>query len=161
MIKLRTLAGYASAVLLAASPAAADTLVATRPGLMCTSPDVLAKLTLPDGSSRIGTAGEKPGDKALRVSGGCIDIPPSARVTVQTTRRRTTIVTFDAGDGPRTFVVPNIDFGPVADAGPTPAGAAAGAPGAHPPDAQCMALGQRMAQGGRGTKQALTGCHAS
>ena len=99
-------------LVLVAAPALADTLVASRPGLMCTSPDALAKLTLRDGSSRAASPGAHPGDKTLKEEGGCIDFAAGANVLLQAARKNTSIVSYDAldGKGRRAFVVPNIDF---------------------------------------------------
>ena len=100
-------------MLLPGAQALADDLVASRTGLMCTSAEALAKLTLSDGSSRAASPHARPGDTTLEQQGGCIAIPPGAHVTLQIARRNTSIVTYDAEDGrgPRSFVVPNIDFG--------------------------------------------------
>ena len=86
---------------------------------MCTSADALAALTLPDGSNRAASPHARASDAALEQQGGCLAIPDGALVTLQTARRNTSIVTYDAGDGrgPRTFVVPNVDFA----SGPTSA----------------------------------------
>lgn len=95
-----------------ATPAFADQLVATRPGLGCRSLRALAVLTRPDGSSRIGTPQEKPGDAELKASGGCLDIPEGARAVIQKYWHHTALVSFDPGDGsgPRDLTVPTIDF---------------------------------------------------
>lgn len=96
--------------------ALADVLVAVRPGLMCSSPEALSRLTLPGGIDRTAAPGATPEDFEAKQQGGCTAIPPGARVAVQAARRQTSTVLFDAGDGrgARTFVVPNIDFSPVA-----------------------------------------------
>ena len=92
--------------------AAAQTMVATRPGLMCTEPGALATLTLPDGSNRGASPHARPDDEAIKHQGGCIDIPANARVSVHQRRINTSIVSFDASDGrgDRVWIVPNIDF---------------------------------------------------
>ena len=92
--------------------ATADTIVATRPGVMCASADALARLPLPDGSSRSASPAARPGDLATKLQGGCIDIPLGAQLPVQEARRQTSVVVFDPNDGrgARTFIVPNIDF---------------------------------------------------
>ena len=100
----------AAALLLLPGVAAAQSMVATRPGLMCVSPGALAALTLPDGSNRGASSRAHPDDEATKQAGHCIDIPPGARVTAQQRRINTSIVTFDPGDGARSFIVPNIDF---------------------------------------------------
>ena len=79
--------------------ATADTIVATRPGVMCTSPDALARLTVPDGSSRSASPAARPGDLATKQQGGCIDIPLGALLSVQEARRQTSVVVFDPNDG--------------------------------------------------------------
>lgn len=104
-------------------PAArADILVATRPGLLCASPDALAALTLPDGSSRAASPAARPADAATRRQGGCIDLAPGMRVDRRTAHRNTSLVFFDANDGrgPQPFTAPNIDFAP-AETSPNPA----------------------------------------
>ena len=96
----------------AAIPAFSATLVATHRGVMCVSPDALAKLSLMDGSSRASSANPRPEDLTAKQSGGCVDFGPGTQVTVVTSRKNTSVVTYDAGDGrgPREFTVPNIDF---------------------------------------------------
>jgi hypothetical protein len=105
----------ATPVAYAASSQAA-TLVAVRPGLMCSSPDALARLTMHDGSSRTASARARPEDFDVKRQGGCIDIALGAHVILQEARRQTSIVLFDAEDGrgPRSYIVPNIDFAPAA-----------------------------------------------
>lgn len=94
-------------------PAVADDLVAIKPGLICVSPDALAKLTLPDGSSRTAQINPSPADLALKQSGGCMDIIIGMRVSVVTARHNTSIVTYSlAGGQPQLYIVPNIDFQP-------------------------------------------------
>ena len=113
---------------LLAAPALADEMVDMRPGLMCVSPESLAKLTLPDGSSRTARAGATAEDLRIKDAGGCIDIPPGAKVLVMTKRRNTSIVSFnaDVGKGVETFIVPNIDF---ADGSPSPSSSSSSSPG--------------------------------
>lgn len=108
--------------------ALAGALVAVRPGLMCSSPDALSRLTLPGGAGRTAAPDATPEDFEAKQQGGCIDIPPGARVAVQAARRQTSIVLFDAGDGrgARAFVVPNVDFSPAAPLPAAPPPAAAG-----------------------------------
>ena len=110
---MRAILATGMVAILFGTGAHADTLVASRPGLMCTSADALAILTLPDGSDRATSPRARPGDLATEREGGCIPIPRGARVSVQTARRNTSIVTYDAGDGrgARSFVAPNVDFG--------------------------------------------------
>ncbi len=92
--------------------AVAQTMAASRPGLMCTEPGALAALTLPDGSNRGASPHARQDDEAIKQQGGCIDIPQDARVAVHQRRINTSIVSFDAGDGrgERDWIVPNIDF---------------------------------------------------
>ncbi len=94
------------------APALAGTMLAVRPGVMCASAEALSKLTLPDGSSRTAKSGARPAEIAEKQAGGCIDIPPGAKVEVVTARKNTSIVRFDAHDGrgDRVFIVPNVDF---------------------------------------------------
>ena len=112
----RTAAFAILTLALAAAPAAAraDLLRATRPGVMCTSPDALAKLTLPDGSSR--SAGNaSPAFQAIADAGGCRDFGVGRTVILLTARRNTDIVRGDTmtGDGVLgDFIVPGIDFAP-------------------------------------------------
>lgn len=124
----------AGTVLMALRPALAADMVATRPGVMCVSADALAKLTLPDGSSRSAVPRPRPEDLRTKAGGGCIDIPPRARVTVLEAFRMTSSVTFDPGDGGgrRAFTVANVDFAPVGDpaSAPSPASPAAASPAA-------------------------------
>ena len=126
---MRVLLATMMLALVPSGPVSAETLVAIRPGVMCTGADALAMLTRPDGSSRAANAGARPRDMAARQAGGCIDIPSGARVDVQQARRNTSIVTYDAHDGrgPGTFFVPNIDFAAGATAAiPVTAAPAAG-----------------------------------
>ena len=105
--------------LLACGGVHAESLVVVHPGVMCASASALAQLTLPDGSSRAG-----PGDVAVKQQGGCLDLVPGARVEVQSARRNTSIVRYDAGDGrgAQTYVAPNVDLGPGGTSGGAPAG---------------------------------------
>ena len=121
---------------LAGSALAQTALVAVKPGLMCVSADALSRLTLPGGGSRIGTSAERPADRAVKASGGCIDIPQGMTVFALSVRRQTSILAFDAGDGrgERRFYVPNVDFSP-----PGPLDA-------RDPNGSCQALGDRMSQ---------------
>ena len=79
---------------------------------MCRSAEALGRLTLPGGDSRTHAAVPRPEDLQLASSGGCIDIPPGARVTVRQAFRNTSVVTYGAADAP-SLVVPNADFRPV------------------------------------------------
>ena len=102
---------------LTASPAKADLLKAVRTGVMCTSADALAKLALPDGSSRSAAADAPPSINAIAQAGGCIDFPAGNIVVVQAARKNTSIVRSDTltGEGVLgTFIVPNIDYAPYA-----------------------------------------------
>jgi hypothetical protein len=92
-------------------PAWADDLIAIKPGLLCVSSAALAKLTLPDGSSRTAQSEPSPADLALKQSGKCIDITIGMRVSLVTARHNTSIVTYSLARGqPQIYVVPNIDF---------------------------------------------------
>ena len=110
------LAGLVFVLVLAtgfALPARADDngMAQLLPGLMCESPDALAKLTLPDGSSRA-ARNPSPQNLALKAQGKCIDMAGDVSATLVTRRRNTSIVTADPrdGKGTRTFYVPNVDF---------------------------------------------------
>ncbi len=112
------LATVLTLAVLAVLPAAAraQERTATRPGLMCASAEALAKLTLPDGSSRTASARPRPEDLRIKAEGGCLDLRPgSSRVMVVEAYHLTSKVTSDPGDGggARLFIVPNIDFEPV------------------------------------------------
>lgn len=93
-------------------PAAAQTLTAVRPGLMCTSAKALAVLTERDGSSRADSAKAKPGDAALKRRGGCIDIPPGAIVSLVRRDGNVSIVTYtpQPSRNRQFYFVPNVDF---------------------------------------------------
>lgn len=94
--------------------AAAEELVAIRPGIMCAAADALAKLTLPNGDSRTHAPSPRPGDLGIASAGGCIDIPPGARLTVQQAFRNTSRVIYAGPGAPPdgAMTVPNIDFQP-------------------------------------------------
>lgn len=106
--------------------ALADELVATRPGVMCVSADALARLTLPSGDSRTHAAAVTPETQSLAASGGCVEIKPGIRVTVQKAFKNTSVVTYRAAgaQNEQTFVIPNIDFA-TATGGVTPVAAQA------------------------------------
>ena len=94
------------------SPARAALLQAVRPGAMCVSPDALARLTLPDGSSRTAARNPSPAAAAIARGGQCFDFFPGKTVILMNARRNTSIVRADpSGDGVLvTVVVPSIDF---------------------------------------------------
>ena len=121
---------FAATLMLVCGAAKGQELVAIRPGVMCRSADVLGKLTLPSGDSRTHAA-SRPEDMALAASGGCIDIPPDARVTVRQPFRNTSIVSYGGPDAPP-YVVPNIDFQPDGSAHATGTAPPAAARGAAP-----------------------------
>ena len=117
-------AGWAAVAvaLLVAGVVRADDLVAVRPGVMCVSADALAKLILHNGDSRTHAPVPRPQDLAAAAGGGCIDIPPGARVAVQQAFNNTSIVTYDGPGAPPggRMIVPNVDFAP-AKGGEAPA----------------------------------------
>ena len=79
---------------------------------MCTSAEALAKLTLPDGSSRSALRGASPEYKRVAKAGGCVAIGKNIVVDTEAIRKNTSIVTyhpFDSIEEGR-FYVPNIDF---------------------------------------------------
>ncbi len=136
-------------VALATSPATAADLVATKPGVMCLSAEALGKLTLPGGDSRTHAPSPRGEDLAVAGSGGCIDIPLGARVTLQKAFRNTSIVTYDGIGGMTagTMVVPNIDFQP-ATAAEAPATVTQGGPAFPIPNGYAVA--QRVPAGDTG-----------
>ena len=98
-----------------ALPAKADLLRATRPGVMCTSADALAKLSLPDGSSRTAASNVLPAVEAIARAGNCVDFPVGNVVMLLNHRNNTSVVRSDtlSGDGVLdTFIIPNIDYAP-------------------------------------------------
>ncbi|MGI4793087.1 MAG: hypothetical protein ACRYG8_03175 [Janthinobacterium lividum] len=104
------------------TPGLSAILIATRSGVMCSSPDALAKLTMPDGSSRSSSANARPEDLSAKQTGGCIEFEPGTQVTVVTSRKNTSFVTYDLGDGRglQQFIVPNIDFSSAGGSPPAP-----------------------------------------
>lgn len=95
--------------------ATAADLIATKPGVMCTSTEALAQLTLPDGNSRSHADTATPAQLAQAKTGGCIDIQPGMTVRVQTAHKNTSVVSYTRpeSNANETFVIPNIDFVPV------------------------------------------------
>jgi hypothetical protein len=133
--------------------AQADDLIATHPGVMCASADALARLTLPGGDSRTHAATPEPQTLSLAASGGCVDIKPGIRVTVQKAFRNTSVVTYrgPSAQTNQTFVVPTIDFAPAAGsvaqvAAQTPAQAAVQSAPASATTASAPAQAYRVAQ---------------
>ena len=118
-------AGWVAAALavLPLGQAAADTLVATRPGLMCSGAWALGVLTLPDGSSRAASPQAHRDDAVTKQRGGCVDFAPGQRATLVMARFNTSVVTVAAqdGQGTTTVTVPNIDF-KLDQSAPDPAG---------------------------------------
>ncbi len=95
--------------------AEAALLKATRPGVMCVSPEALARLSLPDGSSRTARPDAPSSLVAVARAGGCAEFPGGNVVILQTARKNTSIVRSDTltGDGVLdTFYVANIDYAP-------------------------------------------------
>lgn len=93
--------------------ATANELVAIKPGLMCVSPDALATLTLPDGSSKTAKPNPLAADLNTKRDGQCIDIKIGSHVTVSVTHANTSIGSAAGPDGRlHTYVIPNIDFQP-------------------------------------------------
>jgi hypothetical protein len=105
------LAGLCVAALAGHARADDNGMAQLLPGLMCESPDALARLTLPDGSSRA-AHNPSPQNLALKAEGKCLDLSDDVSLTLVTRRRNTSIVTADPrdGKGSRTFYVPNVDF---------------------------------------------------
>lgn len=98
--------------LLTAGTVRANDLLAVRPGVMCVSADALAKLILHNGDSRTHAPAPRPQDLAVAAAGGCIDIPPGARVTVQQEFNNTSIATYNGPGAPPggRMIVANVDF---------------------------------------------------
>ncbi len=133
---------FAATVIVGSSGSAlAQQLIATRPGLMCASTDALGRLTLPNGDSRTHALGPRPDDLAAASAGGCIDIPPGARVQVQQAFRNTSRVVYAGPGAPADglMTIPNIDFRPDTDTA-SPAAAILVPPG--------LAIAQHVAAGG-------------
>ncbi len=104
---------------LAATPAGATLLKNVRPGVMCRSADALAKLTLPDGSSRSAGSNAPLAMKAMATAGGCVDLDGSGVIVLaKDIRKNTSIVSYvdyaGGGDGPQPYYVANVDFVPFA-----------------------------------------------
>jgi hypothetical protein len=93
---------------------AAD-LIATKSGVMCTSTQALARLTLPDGNSRSHGDTATPAQLTEAQAGGCVDIQPGMTVSVQTAHKNTSVVSYQrpGSNAQETFVIPNVDFVPV------------------------------------------------
>ncbi len=112
------------------SLAEAEEAVVAAPGIMCSSSEALAVLTLRGGNSR--THREKPdaADLDLAGRGGCQDLQIGERLSVLERFRTTAVVIQAAGPGPAAngrFVAPLIDLRPV------PTGGAQGAEAAEAP----------------------------
>ena len=92
--------------------ARARLLKAIRPGVMCASADALAKLTLPDGSSRTAAPNPSPAMQAIADEGNCNEFSKGFVVVLQTARKNTSIVgaRLYYGNGLDTMIVPNVDF---------------------------------------------------
>jgi hypothetical protein len=107
--KLHFLSLLAFAASSISMPGSASELVAIKPGLMCASPTALARLTLPDGSSKTSRLNPSPADTDTKREGQCVDIAIGTRVVVSESHKNTSVVRL----GPRTYIVPNIDFRPL------------------------------------------------
>lgn len=104
-----------AAALCVSAGARAELLQAIRPGVMCMSADALAKLSLPDGSSRGAVPNPSAAIGDLYRQGNCNDYPAGHIVILVKARRNTSIVRSDTltGDGVMgTEFVANIDFKP-------------------------------------------------
>lgn len=111
---VRLLILIAGSGLLGNHAVAAD-LIATKPGVMCTSTQALAQLTLPDGNSRSHGDTVTPAQLTEAQTGGCVDIQPGMTVSVQAAHKNTSVVSYQrpGSSAQETFVIPNIDFVPV------------------------------------------------
>jgi hypothetical protein len=107
---------WAMALALSVSAGArAELLQAIRPGVVCMSPGALAKLSLPDGSSRGAVPHPSSVIDDLYRQGDCNDYPAGHIVILVKARRNTSIVRSDTltGDGVMgTEFVANIDYKP-------------------------------------------------
>jgi hypothetical protein len=105
---------FMTLTIMTAGMAHAELLKAVRSGEMCTSADALAKLTLPDGSSRSDKPGASPDIKRIAKSGDCVQIFEGTVVVATQVRKNTIIIRYNPRDeaGTRSFFVPNIDFVP-------------------------------------------------
>ena len=104
--------GLGLAILLLSGPALADTVTVVRNGLFCASPDALAKLTRPDGSSSADSPYATPQAVEIAKRGGCFHLQLGQTLTATSIRKNTTVVAVDIGDGQgtRAFYFPNIDL---------------------------------------------------
>ena len=95
-------------------PTWAGTVTAVRPGVMCRHADALARLTLPDGSSRASRAGVGAAVLAVKSAGGCVDLIEGDQGVVVQAHRNTSIVQFAgrAGAAAGTYLIANVDFAP-------------------------------------------------
>lgn len=93
-----------------AGRAKAEDLIAQRPGLMCSDPKGLAKLTMPDGSSKLKTGRATKADQEMAFVSQCRDIPMGARLPMGERHHQTSEVYYEGSSGPQVYTVPNIDF---------------------------------------------------
>ncbi len=93
-----------------AGGAEAGDLIAQRPGLMCSDPKGLARLTMPDGSSRLKTSRATKADQEMAFVSQCKDIPLGARMPMGDRHHQTSTVYYEGSSGPGVYTVPNIDF---------------------------------------------------
>ncbi len=102
----------ALATLLSISAALADTVAVIRPGLSCASPEALAKLSRPNGSSLVDGPYATREAMQIATQGGCSHLRIGQTFTATSIRKNTTVVMADAGDGRGThaFYLPNIDL---------------------------------------------------
>lgn len=102
-----------------AGGARAEDVIAQRPGLMCNDPKGLAQLTMPDGSSKLKTSRVTKADHEMALVSQCTDIPLGARMPMGDRHHQTSDVYYEGSDGPKVYIVPNIDF---SDPVPSPPG---------------------------------------
>jgi hypothetical protein len=93
-----------------AASASAKEVVAVRRGVFCISAQALAKLTLPDGSSRASAPDAKLSDIRIKDSGGCADLKIGDVFTLLSARRQTSIVKPRSLPDSPVYYVANIDF---------------------------------------------------
>ena len=100
-------ASMAVAALMTTTPVLADTIEVLRHGVSCTSPDALAKLTRPDGSSLVD--GNHPTREAMQVAtqGGCVNLKIGQTFDATSVRKNTSVV---LGPNSQPVYFPNTDL---------------------------------------------------
>ena len=108
---MRSLGWPIIAVLITISwPAKPEDLIAQRPGLMCIDPKGLARLTMPDGSSKLKASRLTQADQDMAFVSQCVEIPLGARMPMGERHHQTSKVYYQGSSGPQVYTIPNIDF---------------------------------------------------